>query len=33
MTSLAMVAILIFGVMSNRNLPVSDLPNVDFPTS
>jgi len=32
MTTLAMAAILIFGLMSYRNLPVSDLPNVDFPT-
>ncbi|MCI0607385.1 efflux RND transporter permease subunit [bacterium] len=32
MTTLAMIAILLFGVMSYRLLPVSDLPNVDFPT-
>ena len=32
MTSLIMVAILIFGVASYRLLPVNDLPNVDFPT-
>jgi HAE1 family hydrophobic/amphiphilic exporter-1 len=32
MTTLVMLAILIFGVMSYRYLPVSDLPNVDFPT-
>jgi len=32
MTSLVMVAILIFGVVSYRLLPVNDLPNVDFPT-
>jgi hydrophobic/amphiphilic exporter-1 (mainly G- bacteria), HAE1 family len=32
MTSLIMVAILIFGVVSYRLLPVNDLPNVDFPT-
>jgi len=32
MTSLVMVAILIFGVVSYRQLPVNDLPNVDFPT-
>src|SRR5437868_1708807 len=32
MTTLVMVAILLFGVMSYRLLPVSDLPNVDFPT-
>ncbi|MBU4055432.1 MAG: efflux RND transporter permease subunit, partial [Proteobacteria bacterium] len=32
MTTLVMLAILIFGVSSYRNLPVSDLPNVDFPT-
>ncbi|MDK9718062.1 MAG: efflux RND transporter permease subunit [Trichlorobacter sp.] len=32
MTSLVMVAILIFGLFSYRQLPVNDLPNVDFPT-
>ncbi len=32
MTTLVMAAILIFGVASFRLLPVSDLPNVDFPT-
>ena len=32
MTSLVMIAILIFGVVSYRLLPVNDLPNVDFPT-
>jgi HAE1 family hydrophobic/amphiphilic exporter-1 len=32
MTILVMLAILIFGVTSYRSLPVSDLPNVDFPT-
>jgi HAE1 family hydrophobic/amphiphilic exporter-1 len=32
MTTLVMVAILLFGVMGYRQLPVSDLPNVDFPT-
>ena len=32
MTTLVMAAILVFGVMSYRQLPVSDLPNVDFPT-
>jgi len=31
-TTLVMVAILLFGVMGYRALPVSDLPNVDFPT-
>jgi len=31
-TALIMSAILIFGVMGYRLLPVSDLPNVDFPT-
>jgi HAE1 family hydrophobic/amphiphilic exporter-1 len=31
-TTLVMVGILIFGVMAYRLLPVSDLPNVDFPT-
>jgi HAE1 family hydrophobic/amphiphilic exporter-1 len=32
MTTLIMAGILFFGVMGYRNLPVSDLPNVDFPT-
>ena len=32
MTTLVMLAILLFGVMAYRMLPVSDLPNVDFPT-
>ena len=32
MTTLVMSAILLFGVMGYRQLPVSDLPNVDFPT-
>ena len=32
MTTLVMLAILLFGSMSYRYLPVSDLPNVDFPT-
>jgi HAE1 family hydrophobic/amphiphilic exporter-1 len=32
MTTLVMVAILLFGSMAYRLLPVSDLPNVDFPT-
>ncbi|MFC2076318.1 efflux RND transporter permease subunit [candidate division KSB1 bacterium] len=31
-TTLIMLAILIFGVAGYRQLPVSDLPNVDFPT-
>ncbi len=31
-TTLLMASILIFGVMGYRQLPVSDLPNVDFPT-
>ncbi|MDD5306124.1 MAG: efflux RND transporter permease subunit [Deltaproteobacteria bacterium] len=31
MTTLVMVAVLLFGVMGYRLLPVSDLPNVDFP--
>jgi HAE1 family hydrophobic/amphiphilic exporter-1 len=31
-TTLVMTAILLFGVMGYRLLPVSDLPNVDFPT-
>ncbi len=32
MTTLVMLAILFFGIMSYRRLPVSDLPNVDYPT-
>ena len=32
MTTLVMLAILIFGIAGYRQLPVSDLPNVDFPT-
>ena len=32
MTTLIMLAILLFGVMGYRQLPMSDLPNVDFPT-
>ncbi len=32
MTTLVMAAILLFGIMGYRLLPVSDLPNVDFPT-
>jgi len=32
MTTLVMSAILFFGVTSYRYLPVSDLPNVDYPT-
>jgi HAE1 family hydrophobic/amphiphilic exporter-1 len=32
MTSLVMLAIFIFGIAAYRELPVSDLPNVDFPT-
>jgi HAE1 family hydrophobic/amphiphilic exporter-1 len=32
MTTLVMLAILLFGAMAYRQLPVSDLPNVDFPT-
>ena len=31
-TVLMMVAILLFGIVAYRSLPVSDLPNVDFPT-
>ncbi len=31
-TSLLMAAILLFGLVAYRSLPVSDLPNVDFPT-
>ncbi len=32
MTTLVMLAVLIFGSMAYLKLPVSDLPNVDFPT-
>ena len=32
MTTLVMMAILVFGIAAYRLLPVSDLPNVDFPT-
>ncbi|MFH0810457.1 MAG: efflux RND transporter permease subunit [Pseudomonadota bacterium] len=32
MTTLLMLALLLFGVMGYRLLPVNDLPNVDFPT-
>ncbi len=32
MTTLVMLGVLLFGVMGYRLLPVSDLPNVDFPT-
>src|SRR5258705_474938 len=32
LTTLLMAAILIFGIMAYRLLPVSDLPNVDYPT-
>jgi len=32
MTTLVMLSILIFGFTGYRNLPVSDLPSVDFPT-
>src|SRR3954462_30575 len=31
-TTLVMVAIVLFGVAAYRTLAVSDLPNVDFPT-
>jgi HAE1 family hydrophobic/amphiphilic exporter-1 len=31
-TTLLMLAILLFGIIGYRQLPVSDLPNVDFPT-
>ncbi len=32
MTTLVMTGILLFGIMGYRQLSVSDLPNVDFPT-
>ena len=31
-TTLIQLAIVIFGILGYRSLPVSDLPNVDFPT-
>jgi HAE1 family hydrophobic/amphiphilic exporter-1 len=31
-TSLLMIGLAVFGIMAYRALPVSDLPNVDFPT-
>ena len=31
-TSLLMLGVALFGVLAYRALPVSDLPNVDFPT-
>src|SRR3954467_6129281 len=32
MTTLVMSAILLFGIMGSRRLPVSDLPTIDYPT-
>jgi HAE1 family hydrophobic/amphiphilic exporter-1 len=32
LTTLLMVAVMLFGLMGFRLLPVSDLPNIDFPT-
>src|SRR5205823_1873916 len=32
MTTLVMLAVVFFGIMAYRQLPVNDLPNVDFPT-
>jgi len=32
MTALLMIGIVLFGIAGYRSLPVSDLPNVDFPT-
>jgi len=32
MTTLVMIGVLLFGIFAYRLLPVSDLPNVDFPT-
>jgi HAE1 family hydrophobic/amphiphilic exporter-1 len=31
-TTLVTAAILLFGIVAYRSLPVSDLPNIDFPT-
>mgnify|MGYP001182369555 CR=1 FL=1 len=32
MTTLIMVAIVMFGIVAHRSLPIAELPNVDFPT-
>lgn len=32
MTTLVMAAILLFGVLGYRDLPVAALPNIDYPT-
>jgi len=32
MTTLLMAALVIFGVFGYMTLPVSELPNIDFPT-
>ena len=32
MTSLVMLAVMIFGLFAYRLLPVNDLPSIDFPT-
>ena len=32
MTSLVMLAVMIFGLFAYRALPVNDLPSIDFPT-
>ena len=32
MTTLLMVGLLLFGIFGYKNMPISDLPNVDFPT-
>ncbi|HSV92632.1 MAG TPA: efflux RND transporter permease subunit [Desulfobacterales bacterium] len=32
MTTLVMLSVLLFGIMAYQRLPVSDLPNVDYPT-
>jgi HAE1 family hydrophobic/amphiphilic exporter-1 len=32
MTTLVMCAIILFGVLGYQSLPISNLPNVDFPT-
>jgi len=32
MTSLVMVAVMVFGVFAYRLLPVNDLPRIDYPT-
>jgi hydrophobic/amphiphilic exporter-1 (mainly G- bacteria), HAE1 family len=32
MTSLVMISILFFGIIGYHNLPINDLPQMDYPT-